>query len=89
MDLGQSRRGVTWVLRPARRGLQSSIKKLGLQVETSAISRQATEEMPWAKNAPNICRDAETCADVAAAAEKSLTKASSYRFGGDHSIAGA
>jgi arginase len=91
MDLGQSRRGVDMgpsALRGA--GLQSSIKKLGLQVEDIGnLSVKQPEEMPVGeKRAKYLQEIAETCADVAAAAEKSLGEGFlPLVLGGDHSIA--
>src|SRR5258707_656334 len=75
MDLGQSRRGVDMgpsAMRGA--GLQSSLKKLGLQVEDIGnLSVKQPEEMPIGeKRAKYLQEIAETCGDVAAAAEKSL-----------------
>jgi len=91
MDLGQSRRGVDMgpsALRGA--GLQSSLKKLGLQVEDigNRCVKQP-EEMPVGeKRAKYLQEIAETCADVAAAAEKSLNEGFlPLVLGGDHSIA--
>ena len=91
MDLGQSRRGVDMgpsALRGA--GLQSSIKKLGLQVEDIGnLSVKQPEEMPVGeKRAKYLQEIAETCADIAAAAEKSLSEGFlPLVLGGDHSIA--
>src|SRR5881296_2715742 len=91
MDLGQSRRGVDMgpsALRGA--GLQSSIKKLGLQVEDIGNrSVKQPEEMPVGeKRAKYLQEIAETCSDVAAAAEKSLGEGFlPLVLGGDHSIA--
>ena len=91
MDLGQSRRGVdmgTSALRGA--GLQASIKKLGLQVEDIGnLSVKQPEEMPVGeKRAKYLQEIAETCGDVAAAAEKSLIEGFlPLVLGGDHSIA--
>jgi arginase len=91
MDLGQSRRGVDMgpsALRGA--GLQASIKKLGLQVEDIGnLSVKQPEEMPVGeKRAKYMQEIAETCADVAAAAEKSLSEGYlPLVLGGDHSIA--
>src|SRR6266852_303496 len=91
MDLGQSRRGVDMgpsALRGA--GLQSSIKKLGLQVEDIGnLSVKQPEEMPVGeKRAKYLQEIAETCGDVAAAAEKSLIEGFlPLALGGDHSIA--
>ena len=91
MDLGQSRRGVDMgpsALRGA--GLQSSIKKLGLQVEDIGnLSVKQPEEMPVGeKRAKYLQEIAETCGDVAAAAEKSLNEGFlPLVLGGDHSIA--
>src|SRR5213595_3140312 len=91
MDLGQSRRGVDMgpsALRGA--GLQSSLKKLGLQVEDIGnLSVKQPEEMPVGeKRAKYLQEIAETCADVAAAAEKSLNEGFlPLVLGGDHSIA--
>jgi arginase len=91
MDLGQSRRGVDMgpsAMRGA--GLQSSLKKLGLQVEDIGnLSVKQPEEMPIGeKRAKYLQEIAETCADVAAAAEKSLTEGFlPVVLGGDHSIA--
>ena len=74
MDLGQSRRGVDMgpsALRGA--GLQSSIKKLGLQVEDIGnLSVKQPEEMPVGeKRAKYLQEIAETCGDVAAAGVRS------------------
>jgi arginase len=91
MDLGQSRRGVDMgpsALRGA--GLQTSIKKLGLQVEDIGnLSVKQPEEMPVGeKRAKYLQEIAETCGDIAAAAEKSLTEGFlPLVLGGDHSIA--
>src|SRR5438874_8743907 len=91
MDLGQSRRGVDMgpsALRGA--GLQASIKKLGLQVEDLGnLSVKQPEEMPVGeKRAKYLQEIAETCGDVAAAAEKSLIEGFlPLVLGGDHSIA--
>jgi arginase len=91
MDLGQSRRGVDMgpsALRGA--GLQSSIKKLGLLVEDIGnLSVKQPEEMPVGeKRAKYLQEIAETCSDVAAATEKSLTEGFlPLVLGGDHSIA--
>src|SRR2546429_47157 len=91
MDLGQTRRGVDMgpsALRGA--GLQSSLKKLGLQVEDIGnLSVKQPEEMPVGeKRAKYLQEIAETCADVAAAAEKSLNEGFlPLVLGGDHSIA--
>ncbi|PYU76003.1 MAG: arginase [Acidobacteria bacterium] len=91
MDLGQSRRGVDMgpsALRGA--GLQASIKKLGLQVEDIGnLSVKQPEEMPVGeKRAKYLQEIAETCGDVAAAAEKSLSEGFlPLVLGGDHSIA--
>ena len=91
MDLGQSRRGVDMgpsALRGA--GLQPSIKKLGLQVEDIGnLSVKQPEEMPVGeKRAKYLQEIAETCGDVAAAAEKALSEGFlPLVLGGDHSIA--
>jgi arginase len=91
MDLGQSRRGVDMgpsALRGA--GLQASIKKLGLQVEDIGnLSVKQPEEMPVGeKRAKYMQEIAETCGDVAAAAEKALSEGFlPLVLGGDHSIA--
>jgi arginase len=91
MDLGQSRRGVDMgpsALRGA--GLQPSIKKLGLQVEDIGnLSVKQPEEMPVGeKRAKYMQEIAETCGDVAAAAEKALSEGFlPLVLGGDHSIA--
>ena len=91
MDLGQSRRGVDMgpsALRGA--GLQASIKKLGVQVEDIGnLSVKQPEEMPVGeKRAKYLQEIAETCGDVAAAAEKSLSEGFlPLVLGGDHSIA--
>src|SRR5213594_2267412 len=91
MDLGQSRRGVDMgpsALRGA--GLQASLKKLGLQVEDIGnLSVKQPEEMPVGeKRAKYLQEIAETCGDVAAAAEKSLNEGFlPLVLGGDHSIA--
>ncbi len=91
MDLGQSRRGVDMgpsAMRGA--GLQSSLKKLGLQVEDIGnLSVKQPEEMPIGeKRAKYLQEIAETCGDVAAAAEKSLGEGFlPLVLGGDHSIA--
>ena len=91
MDLGQSRRGVDMgpsALRGA--GLQASIKKLGIQVEDIGnLSVKQPEEMPVGeKRAKYMQEIAETCGDVAAAAEKSLSEGFlPLVLGGDHSIA--
>ncbi len=85
MDLGQSRRGVDMgpsALRGA--GLQPSIKKLGLQVED--IGNLSVKQRE--KRAKYLQEIAETCGDVAAAAEKALTEGFlPLVLGGDHSIA--
>jgi arginase len=91
MDLGQSRRGVDMgpsAMRGA--GLQASLKKLGLQVEDIGnLSVKQPEEMPVGeKRAKYLQEIAETCGDIAAAAEKSLTEGFlPLVLGGDHSIA--
>jgi arginase len=91
MDLGQSRRGVDMgpsALRGA--GLQTSIKKLGLQVEDIGnLSVKQPEEMPIGeKRAKYLQEIAETCGNVAAAAEKALGEGFlPLVLGGDHSIA--
>jgi arginase len=91
MDLGQSRRGVDMgpsALRGA--GLQTSIKKLGLQVEDIGnLSVKQPEEMPVGeKRAKYLQEIAETCSDVAAATEKALNEGFlPLVLGGDHSIA--
>jgi arginase len=91
MDLGQSRRGVDMgpsALRGA--GLQPSIKKLGLQVEDIGnLSVKQPEEMPVGeKRAKYMQEIAETCGDVATAAEKALSEGFlPLVLGGDHSIA--
>ncbi|HUC55226.1 MAG TPA: arginase [Candidatus Cybelea sp.] len=91
MDLGQSRRGVDMgpsAMRGA--GLQPSLKKLGLQVEDIGnLSVKQPEEMPIGeKRAKYLQEIAETCGDIAAAAEKSLTEGFlPLILGGDHSIA--
>jgi arginase len=91
MDLGQSRRGVDMgpsALRGA--GLQTSLKKLGLQVEDIGnLSVKQPEEMPIGeKRAKYLQEIAETCSDVAAAAEKALSEGFlPLVLGGDHSIA--
>ncbi len=91
MDLGQSRRGVDMgpsALRGA--GLQTSIKKLGLQVEDIGnLSVKQPEEMPVGeKRAKYLQEIAETCGDIAAASEKSLSEGFlPLVLGGDHSIA--
>src|SRR5947208_11885604 len=91
MDLGQSRRGVDMgpsALRGA--GLQASIKKLGLQVEDIGnLSFKQPEEMPVGeKRAKYLQEIAETCGDVAAAAEKSIIEGFlPLVLVGDHSIA--
>src|ERR1700724_4883194 len=91
MDLGQSRRGVDMgpsALRGA--GLQARIKQLGLQVEDIGnLSVKQPEEMPVGeKRAKYLQEIAETCGDIAAAAEKSLTEGFlPLILGGDHSIA--
>jgi arginase len=91
MDLGQSRRGVDMgpsALRGA--GLQTSLKKLGLQVEDIGnLSVKQPEEMPVGeKRAKYMQEIAETCGDVAAAAEKALSEGFlPLVLGGDHSIA--
>src|SRR5258708_14588227 len=90
MDRGRSRRGVDMgpsALRGA--GLKSSIKKLGLQVEDIGnLSVKQPEEMPVGeKRAKYLQEIAETCGDVAAATEKSLTEGFlPLVLGGDHSI---
>jgi arginase len=71
-------------------GLQSSLKKLGLQVEDIGnLSVKQPEEMPVGeKRAKYLQEIAETCGDIAAAAEKSLTEGFlPLILGGDHSIA--
>ena len=91
MDLGQSRRGVDMgpsAMRGA--GLQASLKKLGLQVEDIGnLSVKQPEEMPVGeKRAKYLQEIAETCGDIAAATEKSLTEGFlPLLLGGDHSIA--
>src|SRR5260370_5856822 len=92
MDLGQSRRGVDMgpsALRGA--GLQTSIKKLGLQVEDIGnLSVKQPEEMPIGEKRAKYLREiAETCGDVAAAAEKSLGEGFlPLVLGGDHTFGG-
>jgi arginase len=71
-------------------GLQASIKKLGLQVEDIGnLSVKQPEEMPIGeKRAKYLQEIAETCGDIAAAAEKSLSEGFlPLVLGGDHSIA--
>jgi arginase len=71
-------------------GLQTSIKKLGLQVEDIGnLSVKQPEEMPIGeKRAKYLQEIAETCGDVAAAAEKALSEGFlPLVLGGDHSIA--
>jgi len=91
MDLGQSRRGVDMgpsAMRGA--GLQPSLKKLGLQVEDIGnLSVKQPEEMPVGeKRAKYLQEIAETCGDIAAATEKSLSEGFlPLVLGGDHSIA--
>jgi arginase len=71
-------------------GLQASIKKLGLQVEDIGnLSVKQPEEMPVGeKRAKYMQEIAETCGDVAAAAEKALSEGFlPLVLGGDHSIA--
>jgi arginase len=71
-------------------GLQTSIKKLGLQVEDIGnLSVKQPEEMPIGeKRAKYMQEIAETCSDVAAAAEKALSEGFlPLVLGGDHSIA--
>jgi arginase len=71
-------------------GLQASIKKLGLQVEDIGnLSVKQPEEMPVGeKRAKYLQEIAETCGDIAAAAEKSLSEGFlPLVLGGDHSIA--
>jgi arginase len=91
MDLGQSRRGVDMgpsAMRGA--GLQSSLKKLGLQVEDIGnLSVKQPEEMPVGeKRAKYLQEIAETCGEIAAATEKSLSEGFlPLVLGGDHSIA--
>src|SRR5260370_31570490 len=73
MDLGQSRRGVDMAPSALRgAGLQSSIKKLGLQVEDIGnLSVKQPEEMPVGeKRAKHLQETAETCSDFAAATQK-------------------
>ncbi len=91
MDLGQSRRGVDMgpsALRGA--GLQTSIKKLGVQVEDIGnLSVKQPEEMPIGeKRAKYLQEIAETCGDIAASVEKSFAEGFlPLVLGGDHSIA--
>src|SRR6266702_4514615 len=91
MDLGQSRRGVDMgpsALRGA--GLQTSIKKLGVQVEDIGnLSVKQPEEMPIGeKRAKYLQEIAETCGDIAATVEKSFVEGFlPLVLGGDHSIA--
>src|SRR6266568_69665 len=91
MDLGQSRRGVDMgpsALRGA--GLQTSIRKLGVQVEDIGnLSVKQPEEMPIGeKRAKYLQEIAETCGDIAATVEKSFAEGFlSLVLGGDHSIA--
>src|SRR6266700_3398092 len=91
MDLGQSRRGVDMgpsALRGA--GLQTSIKKLGVQVEDIGnLSVKQPEEMPIGeKRAKYLQEIAETCGDIAATVEKSFAEGFlPLVLGGDHSIA--
>src|SRR5207244_13223831 len=91
LGVGQSRRGADMGpsgLRGA--GLQATLKKLGLQVEDIGnLSVKQPEEMPVGeKRAKYLQEIAETCADVAAAAEKSLNEGFlPLVLGGDLSIA--
>src|SRR5260370_8449503 len=90
MDLGQSRRGVDMgpsALRGA--GLQTSIKKLGVQVEDIGnLSVKQPEEMPIGeKRAKYLQEIAETCGDIAATVEKSFAEGFlPLVLAGDHSI---
>ena len=91
MDLGQSRRGVDMgpsALRVA--GLQARIKQLGHQVEDIGnIQVKQPEEMSYGeKRAKYLQEIADTCKDLAATAEKSLSEGFlPLVLGGDHSIA--
>jgi arginase len=91
MDLGQSRRGVDMgpsALRVA--GLQARIKQLGHQVEDIGnIQVKQAEEMSYGeKRAKYMQEISETCKDIAATTEKSLTEGFlPVVLGGDHSIA--
>jgi arginase len=91
MDLGQSRRGVDMgpsALRVA--GLQARIKQLGHQVEDIGnIQVKQAEEMSYGeKRAKYLQEISETCKDIAAATEKSLSEGFlPVVLGGDHSIA--
>src|SRR4029077_12767666 len=91
MDLGQSRRGVHMGPSASRgAGLQSSLKKLGLQVEDIGnLSVKQPEEMPVGeKRAKYLQEIAETARDTARATEKSLSEGFlPLVLGGDHSIA--
>src|SRR6266852_4128486 len=82
MDLGQSRRGVDMgpsALRGA--GLQTSIKKLGVQVEDIGnLSVKQPEEMPIGeKRAKYLQEIAETCGDIAAAVGVAAGVANHFR----------
>jgi arginase len=71
-------------------GLQASLKKLGIQVEDIGnLSVKQPEEMPVGeKRAKYLQEIAETCGDIAAATEKSLSEGFlPLLLGGDHSIA--
>jgi arginase len=91
MDLGQSRRGVDMgpsALRVA--GLQARIKQLGHQVEDIGnIQVKQAEEMSYGeKRAKYMQEISETCKDIAATTEKSLSEGFlPVVLGGDHSIA--
>jgi arginase len=91
MDLGQSRRGVDMgpsALRVA--GLQARIKQLGHQVEDIGnIQVKQAEEMSYGeKRAKYLQEISETCKDIAATTEKSLSEGFlPVVLGGDHSIA--
>ena len=91
MDLGQSRRGVDMgpsALRVA--GLQARIKQLGHQVEDIGnIQVKQPEEMSYGeKRAKYLQEISETCKDLAATIEKSLSEGFlPVVLGGDHSIA--
>jgi arginase len=91
MDLGQSRRGVDMgpsALRVA--GLQARIKQLGHQVEDIGnIQVKQAEEMSYGeKRAKYLQEISETCKDLAATTEKSLSEGFlPLVLGGDHSIA--
>jgi len=76
MDLGQSRRASIWPFGASWRGAANQHQEAGLQVEDIGnLSVKQPEEMPIGeKRAKYMQEIAETCGDVAAAAEKALSE---------------